>query len=194
MSLLHPEVDMAAMASLPMPPTGTTARPLICAGTVVLEQGRVLLTKRPDFEVWCLPGGMVEVGESLAGAAARETLEETGLRVRIDGLVGVYSELGGWTDVHACIFAATRIGGAIGPSPEALAVDWVDAGHLPEDFFWWQEAYVDDAVNARRGVVRSQRIESPGRQMTRAELYEQMANSGLAPSAFFRTAFPRPDD
>ncbi len=47
----------------------------------VIEDGRVLLTQREDFEVWCLPGGQVESGESLAQAAAREVREETGTTV-----------------------------------------------------------------------------------------------------------------
>ena len=55
------------------------------------SEGKFLLTKREDNGQWCLPGGAVESGESLAEACAREVLEETGLSVRVKRLVGVYS-------------------------------------------------------------------------------------------------------
>ena len=48
-----------------------------------MEDGRILLAKREDFEVWCIPGGMVEDGESVARAAVREIAEETGLTVEL---------------------------------------------------------------------------------------------------------------
>jgi ADP-ribose pyrophosphatase YjhB (NUDIX family) len=50
----------------------------------VIEDGRVLLTQREDFPVWCLPGGGVDPGESLAQAAVREVREETGLEVELE--------------------------------------------------------------------------------------------------------------
>jgi ADP-ribose pyrophosphatase YjhB (NUDIX family) len=53
---------------------------------------KVLLTRRADNGRWCLPGGMMEAGESIAEACEREALEETGLRVRVTRLVGVYSD------------------------------------------------------------------------------------------------------
>jgi len=52
---------------------------------------RILLTRRTDNGQWRLPGGMLDAGESVAEACAREVREETGLRVRIGRLIGVYS-------------------------------------------------------------------------------------------------------
>jgi ADP-ribose pyrophosphatase YjhB (NUDIX family) len=51
------------------------------------ESSRLLLTRREDFDVWCLPGGEVEAGETLMQAALREAEEETGVRVRLTHLV-----------------------------------------------------------------------------------------------------------
>ena len=55
------------------------------------ERGRIFLTRRADNGQWCLPGGRMESGESAAEACEREVWEETGLRVRVTRLVGVYS-------------------------------------------------------------------------------------------------------
>ena len=54
----------------------------------------ILLEKRCDCGWWGLPGGWVEPGESLAVAAVREVLEETGLSVEVTHLIGVYSDSG----------------------------------------------------------------------------------------------------
>lgn len=60
----------------------------------IFDQSRqkVLLTRREDNGQWCMPGGAVDPGESVAEACAREVWEEVGLRVRILRLVGVYSD------------------------------------------------------------------------------------------------------
>ena len=66
--------------------------PRVGVGAIVLHGGRVLLVKRgqaPGLGLWSVPGGLVDVGESTVDAARREVEEETGLKVRIAGLVGV---------------------------------------------------------------------------------------------------------
>lgn len=62
-----------------------------CSAAIFDEQGLILLTRRTDNGLWCLPGGAVESGESVAEACEREVYEETGLNVRVKRLVGVYS-------------------------------------------------------------------------------------------------------
>jgi 8-oxo-dGTP pyrophosphatase MutT (NUDIX family) len=59
---------------------------------VAREDGAVLLIRRTDNGSWALPGGAIELNESVAGAAIRETLEETGIQVEVTGLLGVYSD------------------------------------------------------------------------------------------------------
>jgi ADP-ribose pyrophosphatase YjhB (NUDIX family) len=66
--------------------------PRVGVGAIVLHEGRVLLVKRgraPGLGLWSVPGGLVDLGESTVDAARREVEEETGLKVRIAGLVGV---------------------------------------------------------------------------------------------------------
>ncbi|MEW9519303.1 NUDIX hydrolase [Streptomyces tubercidicus] len=61
------------------------------AACVVTDEG-VLLQRRGDDGAWGFPGGAIELGESAAEAAVRETEEETGLQVQVDGLLGVYTK------------------------------------------------------------------------------------------------------
>ncbi len=70
--------------------------PLIGVGAIIIEAGRVLLVKRghPPLEgEWSIPGGVLEVGETLREAAKREAREETGLAVETADLLGVYDRI-----------------------------------------------------------------------------------------------------
>jgi ADP-ribose pyrophosphatase YjhB (NUDIX family) len=63
-----------------------------CSATIFDEaRQKVLLTRRMDNGLWCLPGGHMEPGESIEECCVREVLEETGLQVRVRHLTGVYS-------------------------------------------------------------------------------------------------------
>ena len=63
-----------------------------CSATIFDKtRQKVLLTRRKDNGLWCLPGGQMESGESVEECCAREVLEETGLQVRVKRLTGVYS-------------------------------------------------------------------------------------------------------
>lgn len=77
-------------------PQAPEANSLVPAASVVVvdEAGRVLLQRRTDNGMWALPGGKMELGESLAGCGIRETLEETGIDVEIVGIVGTYTDPG----------------------------------------------------------------------------------------------------
>jgi len=63
-----------------------------CSAVIFNEtRTKVLLTRRTDNGLWCVPGGGMESGESAAEACIREVWEETGLNVRVKRLIGVYS-------------------------------------------------------------------------------------------------------
>jgi len=97
-----------------------------CSAAIFDEQGRVLLTKRQDNGQWCLPSGGVEPGESVAEGCEREVFEETGLKVKVNRLVGVYSHPDQLTvysekdkyQIIALHFEADVIDGELGLSDE----------------------------------------------------------------------------
>src|SRR3954471_15234685 len=71
-------------------------QPLVGVGAIIVQDGRVLLIKRakaPLLGEWSIPGGMLELGESLRQGAEREALEETGLVVRATDLLGVFDRI-----------------------------------------------------------------------------------------------------
>lgn len=87
---------------------------------------KVLLTKRADNSLWCLPGGKMDSGETIEECCQREVLEETRLEVRTERLIGVYSNRdqlviypdGNKVQIIVLSFEAKIIGGKISLSDE----------------------------------------------------------------------------
>jgi 8-oxo-dGTP pyrophosphatase MutT (NUDIX family) len=157
--------------------------------------GRVLLTQREDFEVWCLPGGGVDEGEGLAAAALREMEEETGLIVRLITLVGVYSYVPISGDMlHLHCFRAVPTGGKLRPEPhEVLALSWFFPDELPQDLLVGQRGRIRDAAAGIIGRVQyEERIYHLPVGMTRAQVYALRDASGLTRRDFYRQYYPEP--
>jgi 8-oxo-dGTP pyrophosphatase MutT (NUDIX family) len=104
-----------------------------CSAVILSEdRDKVLLTRRADNGQLCLPSGGAEPGESAAEACEREVWEETGLKVRAERLVGVYSdpnylieyEDGNRVQVVAINFEASILGGEIGLKDETTAINY----------------------------------------------------------------------
>lgn len=96
------------------------ARHLVVALVFIRQGDAILLVKQSAGEkYWSLPGGLVELGESVEQAAAREVLEETGLTVRIQRVVGLYSKP--VEGSLAITFEATVISGALRPGADEIA-------------------------------------------------------------------------
>lgn len=71
---------------------------------VANDAGEILLIRRTDNGNWAVPGGAIGLGESVAQAAVRETLEESGIECAITGIVGIYSD-----PKHVLIRSDTRV-------------------------------------------------------------------------------------
>ncbi len=106
--------------------------PKVTAATVVERDGKVLMVRRgiePGLGLWSLPGGYVDRGEVVERAAEREVMEETGVRVKVTDLVGVFSEPG--HPVILVIYDSQIVEGDPKPGPEVLELDFFPLDGLP---------------------------------------------------------------
>lgn len=106
---------------------------------VVNHSGQLLLIRRTDNDNWALPGGAMDLGESLVEAARRETAEETGVQVQITGLVGIYTDprhVIHYTSndevrqEFSVVFTARPVSGQPRPSSESREVHWIAPDQL----------------------------------------------------------------
>jgi ADP-ribose pyrophosphatase YjhB (NUDIX family) len=101
---------------------------------VVNDNGNILMIRRSDNDNWAVPGGAVDLGESVTQAAIRETKEETGIDCEITGLVGIYSDpkhVLHYTSndevrqEFSIVLTARPTGGHPTPSDESREVHWI---------------------------------------------------------------------
>ena len=106
---------------------------------VTNDAGEILLIRRSDNDNWAVPGGAVDLGESVAEAAVRETREESGIDCQITGLVGIYSDPkhvilytsdGEVRQEFSIVLTATAGRRDPTPSSETSEVRWVPVGQL----------------------------------------------------------------
>ena len=132
--------------------------PRLVATTIpVDDEGRVVLLRRgiePAYGAWAQPGGFLEVDETVAEAAIRETLEETGLLVEPGEIVGLYSRLEAAVVVLA--FEARIVGGAARQTPEALEVRAFAPAAIP-----WADVAFKTSFFALRDWVESRHPGTP---------------------------------
>ena len=123
-------------------PTAPPVNSVVPSVTVAVRDdvGRLLLIHRTDNGLWALPGGGIDPGETVRQAGVRETEEETGYRVRITGLVGIYTDprhviVYSDGEVRAqfsiCMHGVTT-GGAARTSTESSEVVWHQVDQLDE--------------------------------------------------------------
>lgn len=140
-----------------MPPPDITRLRRTGAAAVVFDtEGRILLHRRTDNNHWSLPGGSIEVGETAAQAIVREVCEETGYKVDVVRLIGIYSDPshttvrypdGNVVSYVSLAFECRVVGGSPQLSDESSAVDWFDPKNLPQPFLPNHVLRVQDAIN-----------------------------------------------
>lgn len=112
--------------------------PFATVDTAVFDDaGRLLMIRRADNSLWALPGGACDVGETPPAAGAREVWEETGYRVAITALLGIWDSRlcgsRGSRHLYHLLFAGRVAGGAPTLSIETLDIRWVAPGAIPWD-------------------------------------------------------------
>ncbi len=116
-------------------------RPLVGVGAVIVRDGRVVIVQRstePLKGQWSIPGGALEVGETLRQCAAREALEETGLQVEagevLDVLDSIYRDAEGRTQYHYVLidFLCRPVGGELRVGSDAAQARWVTREELEQ--------------------------------------------------------------
>lgn len=114
--------------------------PKVAVGTIIRAvDDRLVLVRRaiePGYGLWVFPGGYMDRGEEILEAARREAREESGLDIRIDGLVNIYS-YGGATPV-IIVYAATMIGGELCTDDECLEARLFARDEIPWDALAFQ--------------------------------------------------------
>jgi ADP-ribose pyrophosphatase YjhB (NUDIX family) len=117
-------------------PDAPQANSIVPAVNVAItnQDGEILLIRRSDNDNWAMPGGAVELGESLTQAAVRETREETGIDCEVTGLSGIYTNPAHVTlytsngevrQEFSIVLTARATGGQPTPSSESSEVRWV---------------------------------------------------------------------
>ena len=121
-------------------PNAPKANSVVPSTTAVVtdNEGRIVLVRRKDNDLWALPGGGMELGESIEDTAVREVKEETGLDVVITGLVGIYTNPNHvieYTDGEvrqqfSLCYSTTLTGGELHYDSESTDITWADKQSL----------------------------------------------------------------
>ena len=115
-------------------------RPIVGVGAIILRRDRILMAQRgkePLKGWWSLPGGALELGESLRDAVSREVLEETGLVVRPVAMFEIFERIirdaGGAPEYHYVLvdYVCRITGGTLCAGDDVCRVEWVRRRELP---------------------------------------------------------------
>jgi len=123
-------------------PTAPEANSVVPSANVIVvnDQGEILMIRRTDNNNWAVPGGGMDLGESITNAAVRETQEETGITCQITGLVGIYtnprhvirySSNNEVRQEFSIVFTARPVSGVLRPSSESSEPQWISPAALP---------------------------------------------------------------
>ena len=131
----------------------------VAVNAVIEQDGRVLLARRRDIGRWNLPGGDVELGESVTEGLRRELLEEIGVEVEIVRLAGVYSkpQKSEVVLVFLCHLMVDQER-ALHTTEEVSELEWFLPSTLPQDLLPKHRQRVEDALSGQiEAILRDQR-------------------------------------
>ncbi|MGK4580945.1 NUDIX hydrolase [Kitasatospora sp. HPMI-4] len=149
-------LDMSNSAPKSQP---TSLHSVSVAGAVVREDGRVLAIRRADNGTWEPPGGVLELTETVEDGVRREIFEETGLKVSVERLTGVYKNVA--RGIVALVFRCHPEGGSEQLSDESTAVDWLTPAEVSDRM---SEVYAVRMLDALRDETAASIRSHDGRQ------------------------------
>ncbi len=130
---------------------------------VLNDKGELLLQKRSDNGHWCMPGGRMDPGESIAQTCVREVWEETGLRVRVVRLIGVYSDPrdyaiatypdGNANQLLSLNFECEITGGELTLSDEGTELGFYPLDALPQPMLLTHKIRIEDALKQLSSTI-----------------------------------------
>lgn len=121
-------------------PNAPTANSVVPSSTAVVtdQRERIVMVRRRDNDLWALPGGGMDLGESIVQTAVREVKEETGLDVEVTGLVGIYTnphhvmayDDGEVRQQFSLCFTTRLLGGELAFDTESTDIAWIPTDQI----------------------------------------------------------------
>ncbi|WP_432846611.1 NUDIX hydrolase [Amycolatopsis sp. CA-161197] len=123
-------------------PNAPKANSIVVAVSAFIQddEGRILMIRRTDNDLYAIPGGQLELGETLAQAAVREVREETGIECEVTGVIGLFSNPdhviaysdGEVRQEFSICFRASPCGGKLRTSSESKEANWIPLPQVAE--------------------------------------------------------------
>jgi ADP-ribose pyrophosphatase YjhB (NUDIX family) len=132
-----------------------------CGAIIVDQLGRILLQRRKDLDVWGIPGGVMELGETFEETLRREILEETNLSIKNIKLFGIYSGKSGFSQYPngdkvfsvQIIFYVERYDGILKPNSESRELRFLYKEEIPKNLNPSQAPFILDWINGAETPV-----------------------------------------
>ncbi len=126
-----------------------------CGAIIEDKFGRILLQKRTDYDIWGIPGGILEIGETIEETAKREVFEETNLTINQVLLFGIYSGKNGFAQYAngdkvfsiQVIFHTTDYCGILQPNNESRQLSFLFKDEIPKNLNSHQAPFILDWLN-----------------------------------------------
>jgi ADP-ribose pyrophosphatase YjhB (NUDIX family) len=132
--------------------------PKVAVGTIIRAGDEQLVLVRraiePGYGLWVFPGGYVDRGEEVTGAAIREAREEAGLDVELENLVNIYSY--GRRSLIVIVYSARIVGGELCPDQECLEARLFSHDEIP-----WDRLAFHSTTQALRDYLARPRVQAP---------------------------------